>query len=272
MGNGQNVFAKWEIVMDEIVLDADLKFLMTGLDMEKRGELLTALLNKSYQGNDDAINGVFCYILALQEKKEDKKKHMRELSALGVAARLKKLTEGKPKVNRRLIERKVTKESILNNKNNLNLFSLDEEQKQQNNKPVFVPPSVDEVRAYVEDNHLNVDADTFVNFYEAHGWMMGKVPICNWQATVNLWQKRAEDAKNKERFQNNKTDDENYWHELKRKVLLDENAALRNFPAVRQNLPAEQFESLDVDLNEKPFVRFMRRVEKYDINQESDDE
>lgn len=254
--------------MDEIVLDADLKFLMTGLGMQERGELFTALLNRAYEGNNDVVGGVFCYIIALQEKKQDKRKHMRELSALGVAARLKKLTEGKPVVNRRLQERKETKESILNNKNKLNLFSYNQKEKVAD-KPRFVPPSVEEVRKYIKENHLMVDAETFVNFYEAHGWLMGKVPICNWQATVQLWQKRAENCKDKE---NNKPDDDAYWHELKKRVLSDEAQALSNFPAIRQNLPADKLKDLDVDLNEKPFVRFMRRVEKYDINRENDDE
>ena len=258
--------------MDEIVLDADLKLLMTGLDMKERGELLTALLNKTYEGENTVVNGVFSYIIALQDKKQEKKKHMRELSALGVAARLKKLTETKSAVNRGLKERKETKESILNNKNTLNLFSLDEEHKKQNSKPVFVPPKTEEVRKYIEDNHLLVDAETFVNFYEAHGWMMGKVPICNWQATVRLWQKRAEDSKDKGNAYHSKSDDEAYWHELKQKVMLDENSALKNFPAIRKNVSADNLADLDLDLNQKPFVRFMRRVEKYDLNQESEDE
>jgi len=252
--------------MDEIVLDADLKFLMSGLDFYERGELLTALLNKTYEGENDVVKGVFSYILSLQAKKEDKKKHMRELSALGVAARLKKQSDDKPTVNRRLNERKESKESNLN-KNILNLFSYKKEDK----KP-FVPPNVEEVKKYVEENNLSVDAETFVNFYEAHGWMMGKVPICNWQATVKLWQKRAKDHQTSETGSNAQLNDEDYWHELKKRVMLDEEKSLKNFPAIRENLPADKFENLDVDLNEKPFVRFMRRVEKYDINQENEDE
>ena len=254
--------------MDEIVLDADLKFLMTGLDMKGRGELFTALLDRVYEGDNDVVRGVFSYVMAIDQKKQDKKQRMRELSALGVAARLKKLTCATPKVNRRLNERKEAKESILNNKNTLNLFSY----KAKADKPHFVPPSVDEVKLFIKENHLDVDAETFVNFYEAHGWLMGKVPICNWQATVKLWQKRALNNKDNEGSEQHKREDENYWHELKKRVLLDENSALKNFPAIRQNVSADNLKDLDVDLNEKPFVRFMRRVEKYDLNQEKEHE
>lgn len=254
--------------MDEIVLDANLRFLMTGLDMKERGELFTALLDRVYEGDNDVVRGVFSYVMAIDEKKQDKKQRMRELSALGVAARLKKLTEATPQVNRRLNERKETKESILNKKNTLNLFSY----KAKADKPRFVPPSVEEVKKFVEENHLNVDAETFVNFYEAHGWLMGKVPICNWQATVKLWQKRAMDNRDNEKSGQHNRDDEAYWHELKKRVLLDEHQALANFPDIRQNVSADNLKDLDVDLNEKPFVRFMRRVEKYDINQENEHE
>lgn len=56
----------------------------------------------------------------------------------------------------------------------------------------FVPPSVDEVRAYCHERNNGIDASTFVDFYEARGWMVGKTHMKDWKAAVRTWEKRKE--------------------------------------------------------------------------------
>ena len=38
----------------------------------------------------------------------------------------------------------------------------------------FTPPSVDEVNDYCNQRNNSVDAETFIDFYQAKGWMVGK--------------------------------------------------------------------------------------------------
>lgn len=38
----------------------------------------------------------------------------------------------------------------------------------------FIPPTVEEVRRYCQENNYSVDAERFVDFYECKGWMVGK--------------------------------------------------------------------------------------------------
>lgn len=38
----------------------------------------------------------------------------------------------------------------------------------------FAPPSLDEVKAYVEKESLKIDAERFWQFYESKGWMIGR--------------------------------------------------------------------------------------------------
>lgn len=54
----------------------------------------------------------------------------------------------------------------------------------------FVPPSVADVRAFCEENGIDVDADHFVNYYSSIGWVVGKAktPMKNWKASVRTWQ------------------------------------------------------------------------------------
>ena len=54
----------------------------------------------------------------------------------------------------------------------------------------FVPPSVDEVKAYCAERGNHVDADRFVDFYTANGWTQGRgKPIKDWKACVRTWER-----------------------------------------------------------------------------------
>lgn len=47
------------------------------------------------------------------------------------------------------------------------------------------------MQAFVSAEGLKVDAATFVDFYDSHGWCVGRTAIKNWKATVRLWHRRA---------------------------------------------------------------------------------
>lgn len=53
----------------------------------------------------------------------------------------------------------------------------------------FTPPSVDEVAAYCRERRNAVDAQRFVDFYAASGWMRGKTPVKDWKACIRTWEK-----------------------------------------------------------------------------------
>lgn len=66
-----------------------------------------------------------------------------------------------------------------------------EKQGEQGIKPRkrFTPPTVDEVAAYCRERGNVVDAQRFVDFYTASGWMRGKTPVKDWKACVRTWEK-----------------------------------------------------------------------------------
>ena len=62
-----------------------------------------------------------------------------------------------------------------------------EEKEEDNNilskkKKKFTKPTVEEVHDYVLEKGYHVDAETFFNFYESKGWMVGKSPMKNWRS------------------------------------------------------------------------------------------
>ena len=54
----------------------------------------------------------------------------------------------------------------------------------------FIPPSLEEVRAYCSERNNNVDAQTFIDFYESKGWFIGKNKMKNWKAAVRTWERK----------------------------------------------------------------------------------
>ena len=84
-------------------------------------------------------------------------------------------------------------------------------------QPAFQPPSVAEVQAFVVAENLQLDAGTFVDFYDSHGWCVGKTAIKNWKATARLWHRRAV-AEAATRGGKKSEDDDGYWAELENKI------------------------------------------------------
>ena len=57
---------------------------------------------------------------------------------------------------------------------------------------VFVPPTVEQVQAHIVEKGYAVNADEFVTYYEARGWVMsGNVKMKKWKATLAQWNARA---------------------------------------------------------------------------------
>lgn len=56
--------------------------------------------------------------------------------------------------------------------------------------PHFVPPTVEEVAEYCRERNNGIDAEAFVAFYGAKGWMIGKNKMKDWKKAIITWEKR----------------------------------------------------------------------------------
>lgn len=55
----------------------------------------------------------------------------------------------------------------------------------------FIPPTVEEVSNYAKQmNYTGFSAESFVNFYQSKGWMVGKNKMKDWKAAVVGWYSR----------------------------------------------------------------------------------
>lgn len=51
----------------------------------------------------------------------------------------------------------------------------------------FQKPTVEEIKAYAEQQRYVLDAQAFWDFYESKGWKVGNSPMKNWPAAVRNW-------------------------------------------------------------------------------------
>lgn len=66
----------------------------------------------------------------------------------------------------------------------------------------FVPPTLEEVTAYVLERGSKVDPQGFIDFYASKGWMVGKTPMKDWKAACR-------NAENWERWDRNRSSGRN---------------------------------------------------------------
>lgn len=56
----------------------------------------------------------------------------------------------------------------------------------------FVPPSVEEIKAYCVGRKNSVDAERFADFYTSKGWLIGKSAMKDWRAAIRTWEKNTD--------------------------------------------------------------------------------
>ena len=64
----------------------------------------------------------------------------------------------------------------------------------------FTPPTVKEIKDVIKEKGYHVNAETFFNFYESKGWMVGKNKMKNWTAALAQWNSREDKPKTKNPF------------------------------------------------------------------------
>ncbi len=59
-------------------------------------------------------------------------------------------------------------------------------------RPVFSPPGREDITAYCRETGHSIEVDSFLDYYEANGWMIGKSPMKDWKAAVRRWHRKEQ--------------------------------------------------------------------------------
>ena len=55
----------------------------------------------------------------------------------------------------------------------------------------FIKPTLEEVAAYCESRHNNVNPEQWYDFYSSKGWKVGKDPMKDWKACIRTWERNS---------------------------------------------------------------------------------
>ncbi len=62
------------------------------------------------------------------------------------------------------------------------------------NKKRFEKPTVEEVNEYCTERENGINANQFVDYYEARGWKIGNNSMKDWKAAVRTWEQRQNES------------------------------------------------------------------------------
>lgn len=71
-------------------------------------------------------------------------------------------------------------------------YSKAKESKGVKTGEAFIKPSVQDIETYCLERKNNINPQSFFDFYESKGWMIGKNRVKNWQACVRTWESRQQ--------------------------------------------------------------------------------
>jgi uncharacterized protein YdaU (DUF1376 family) len=158
-------------------------------------DIVNSILNEFFIKTDKGYEKEKCNELIREYKKTSKKNKSNGLKG------------GRPSKNEASKETQDKPTGLISETQDKPTGNLNQELLTNNHKPIkdkektkrFVPPSIEEVRAYCLERGNQVDPDNFVNHYQGNGWMRGKNKIKDWKACVKTWE--ARDKQDKPKYQ-----------------------------------------------------------------------
>jgi len=79
---------------------------------------------------------------------------------------------------------------LLNNLSATNLTSINKNKEIKIINKLFTIPNISEVESYCIERKNNIEAESFINFYDSKGWMVGKNKMKDWRACIRTWEMR----------------------------------------------------------------------------------
>lgn len=169
--------------------------LFTSLPTEKAGELIKAIC--AYENgwdvalSDPIISSVFVMIKnTLEKDAEEYEKVCQKRAESASKANASKSKQKRANATKR--KQKDATEGDNDNENdndNDNVYPSDI--KDRGARSRFIPPTVEEVKAYCQERGNNVDAEHFVAYYSSQRWKKANgQAVSDWKGCVRTWEKK----------------------------------------------------------------------------------
>lgn len=103
----------------------------------------------------------------------------------------------------------------------------------------FIPPTLKQVKEFAKANNLKLDAEAFIDYYEANGWMIGVNKMNNWRAALSRWVRNSKitaiGSKNQKPGFAQREFDEEKEREKRFRAMLKEGERIAKLEAAKEN-------------------------------------
>lgn len=158
--------------MNSFTFFEDYYELITLLNEKEQGELLLAIMKYMFEDIEPELN------------KNQTKIFNNLKRPLSVS---KNKSKNATKTNQMEIKRKSNENQKQNEKGSCATKSMSMSNKSMSN--IFIKPSIEEVNKYCKERNNGINAQSFIDFYESKGWMIGKNKMKDWKAAIRTWEK-----------------------------------------------------------------------------------
>lgn len=62
------------------------------------------------------------------------------------------------------------------------------DKKVNKDKNIFTIPSIEQIKEYCQQRQNSINANSFYDYYQSKGWMIGKNKMKDWQACIRTWE------------------------------------------------------------------------------------
>ena len=162
------------------ILYCDQQGLFNKLPDEIAGKLIKHIF--AYVNDEDPIASDLLLEIAFEPIKLQLKRDLRKYDDYIDKQRLNGAKGGRPS---KPTETQITQPFFQEPKkaDNVNVTATDN----ATNKKGFVKPTIEQLKEYMSEQGMNDIAENWLNHYEANGWMVGKVKMKDWKASVRTW-------------------------------------------------------------------------------------
>ena len=179
------------------VLYTESREIIDKLSIEQRGILLTSLFDHvegiQVEGLDPLTDIVFTTIRTYMDKDFSKYESRCEKNRKNANTRWNN-NEGNANACNRIQSHAIAKEEKATSEPGEEK-KVNEGVKKRQRK--FEPPTVEEVRQYVQSKGYKVDPQRFIDYYESRGWELSKGrKVKDWQACVRTWDGNSKEWNN----------------------------------------------------------------------------
>ena len=163
------------------------------LTQDQKGDLLDAIMDGGYQGDDQLVRMAFNVFDAAIRRTEERYRERCEKNAENARRRWERYQQMQADAiayERMQMDATQTKTQT----------QTETQTKTPKKKNVFISPSVEEVRAYCEERGNTVDAEQFIDYYSARGWELKPgQKLKDWRASVRMWERNQRGWKDDKR-------------------------------------------------------------------------